>query len=56
VGEQQQDAFNSSCVTHEHEQTTTTTTTTCDAAAAAAATNCFFHCDCELLSDAPAPV
>jgi hypothetical protein len=55
VGEQQQDAFNSSCVTHEHEQTTTTTT--CDAAAAAAAaTNCFFHCDCELLSDAPAPV
>jgi hypothetical protein len=52
VGEQQQDAFNSSCVTHEHEQTTTT----CDAAAAAAATNCFFHCDCELLSDAPAPV
>ncbi|XP_022679835.1 uncharacterized protein LOC101776683 isoform X1 [Setaria italica] len=38
VGEQQ-DAFNSSCVTHEQ----TTTTTTC--AAAATSTNSFFHCD-----------
>ncbi|CAN6174515.1 unnamed protein product [Urochloa humidicola] len=47
VGEQQKaqqqelDAFNSTCVTHEQ----TTTTTTCAAAAAANTTNSFFHYD-----------